>query len=514
MAWVSGIVATGLGLAGCYSQPSADDTETDGSTGAATAGDPSSSPDDTASTDPTTPTNPTDPTDPTDTDPTANPTTDGSDTGPAPACDGPTGEIDAACPVASPFCVDGTCSGCEDVDPGACMAADPTHPACGPEGGACVACVEHDECATGACRIATGECFPAENRLWVDGTAGNCGAATGTEIAPFCDIVTAVDVVSGQVGEQPWAIFVAGAASDYVGAIDPSGDHPLAVIGPDAGLAASVMSPTYAVDLWAMSPETYLSHLTLSSNGTSIVRGGGSACDAWFDDVAIVQGEVGIDTGSCTIRTRRSVLSNNYLNVQVDPSGTFNAIDTDLYNSSGGLMVQGTARLVRSLVRDHYVEGGIDVSGDLTLINSFVYNNVYVNNGIFLHDGGTLDMVYSTLVGRLDCAVAGPSSVRNSIAVENFASGGITCASVAVDDSVVVQGDGQGAGNVVVAPMDVAAMFVNPGGFDNPDGYHVLPGSVPEGVAVWAMGDPDVDVDGDPRPAVAGASDYAGADVP
>jgi len=32
--------------------------------------------------------------------------------------------------------------------------------------------------------------------------------------------------------------------------------------------------------------------------------------------------------------------------------------------------------------------------------------------------------------------------------------------------------------------------------------------------AAWNGGDPPFDIDGDPRPAVSGAMDYAGADVP
>jgi hypothetical protein len=33
-------------------------------------------------------------------------------------------------------------------------------------------------------------------------------------------------------------------------------------------------------------------------------------------------------------------------------------------------------------------------------------------------------------------------------------------------------------------------------------------------VAQWTTGDPPIDIDGDPRPAVDGTPDYAGADIP
>ncbi|RMG94603.1 MAG: hypothetical protein D6705_15815 [Deltaproteobacteria bacterium] len=68
-----------------------------------------------------------------------------------------------------------------------------------------------------------------------------------------------------------------------------------------------------------------------------------------------------------------------------------------------------------------------------------------------------------------------------------------------------------GAGNTMSGMYD-AGWFANPGGGD----YHLSPSGATTfaDVATWKEGDPPVDYDGDARPGVDGAKDYAGADVP
>lgn len=518
-AWTPGraaalVAATCVG--GCYNEPNVDldgtGTDSDvGTTGPSTGpgssvtmsnpSDPSDPGESTGNSDPTDPTDPTGGSDPDDT------------TGDPPvACDADDGP-DPACPGTAPFCVDGTCVGCEDAPVQACASVDPATPVCDAGSGACVGCNEHDQCDSGACRIATGECFAESNRLWVDAAAPDCAAGTGTMAAPFCDVVSAMNVLADQVGDDPWAIFVAGNPNPYVGVIDPTGGRPIAIIGPSAGLGARIQSMGFTLDLWAMSPETYVSHITLSSNGATAVRGGGQDCTLWLDDSAITDVETGIETGSCTINTRRSVLTNHNLAVHVDSGGIFNALDTDIGSGQGGLLIEGSAVLARSLVHNHFTGGGITLSGDLTMVNSMVYSNEYANDGLDVQTGGTFSLVYTTLVGAITCTNAGPSSIRNSIVLNHSYEAGQTCTSASVDYSVVNMGAGQGDGNVLATPEDLPALFVSTS--LNGADYHLLPGAtIPEDVALWERGSPPVDIDTDPRPEVDGTMDWAGADRP
>src|SRR5690606_41968763 len=54
----------------------------------------------------------------------------------------------------------------------------------------CVACTEHAQCPETACRVTTGACFPASNRVWVDASA-DCDAGNGSETNPYCEVTDA-----------------------------------------------------------------------------------------------------------------------------------------------------------------------------------------------------------------------------------------------------------------------------------------------------------------------------------
>jgi hypothetical protein len=508
--WTLGICGA-LTLGACFDPGQAvdvgDDSEgsSTGVTGSPTTDEPPTTtpPDPTDSTTATTTDEPPTTTDP---DTTAGPTGCEGE-GPNPTCD-----------PATPYCQDGACVACVGLDEGACLGFDPTTPVCDGETGLCSACTEHDQCATGACRFTTGECFAESNRLWVDNTFGGCAGGTGSEKQPFCTVVEAMDVLDSQVGEDPWAIFVAGSPNPYEGTIDPNGNRPVAIIGPSAGLAATVNNEEgYTLDLWAQSPETYLDHLTIdhSFGGTATRCNSGQV---FVTDSAFVGGETGADVTGCTLRLRRSVVSTGALGMLVSGNGELIADQTSFENSSGGILVidGGRAELRRSVVRDHFVEGGIGLNngGELLLINSMVYYNQYNNDGVFVGAESTAEVVHSTIIGAFTCgAMAGPTSIRNSIVLGQMFEAGVDCGSTAIDNSVVNAGLGQGMGNVQADAMDLGSIFINATSGMDAD-WHVMPDSLPVDVAVHQPGDPVVDFDGEPRPTMAGAADYAGADVP
>ena len=384
--------------------------------------------------------------------------------------------------------------------------------------GVCAGCTEHDQCVTGACRFSTGECFAESNRLWVDNTFGGCAGGVGSEESPMCTIEQAVEVINGQVGMEPWAVFVAGSPTTYMGVIDPDNNRPVAIIGPSSGLSAVIAGDgNWTVDLWNQSPETYLANLTIEGPqgtfGNPSIRC--NTGQVYVTDSNFVNADAAAEITGCSLRLRRSLVSTGGWGI-LQTGGELIADETVFENSSGGIQSSGSVTLRRSYVRDHWVEGGIHImeGGDLTVINSMVYNNNYTNRGI-LATGGTVDIIGSTIIGNFDCpdTAIGPHSVRGSIVMNHFDNGGLACANTTVDDSLVNAGLAQGMGNVPVEAADMGSIFIDPTQGIGSD-WHVLPGSLPEDVAVHQAGDPVVDIDGDPRPVRVGAADYAGADVP
>ena len=495
-----------LALGGCFDpgQPINDTGSSDDSSGNASA---MSS---TAGTTPTTQGPTTPDTGATDTQDPDSGTDDTATTSPPMQCDG--NGVDPACPGSTPFCEDGLCVDCSGLPEDVCMGVDVATPIC--DAGACTACTAHDQCGTGACRFTTGECFAAANRLWADNTFGGCAGGVGSEENPVCEVVDAMEIINGQAGMEPWAIMVAGSPNDYVGTVDPDQNRPVAIIGPSAGLAATLNNDSaYTIDLWAQSPETYLHRLSLDrgSGGPTIRCNTGQV---YVTDSNMLGGDTTVLVSGCAINLERVAVNTNGMGAIVT-GGSLYAEEVSFDNSSGGLRIEGgSAELHRSVVSNNYVEGGIHVQGgELLLVNSIVFNNQYQNDGLHVMAGGMAEVVHSTLIGAFTCSnMAGPTTVRNSIVMGGNFDGGMACSSSTVHNSVVNAGLAQGVGNVMVSGDDLGSIFVNSGGgmLD----YHVLPGSIPDGVAVHQAGDPVVDYDLDPRTEMAGAVDYAGADVP
>ena len=95
------------------------------------------------------------------------------------ACDGMS-EPDAACAgldEARPACVDGECVQCSEVNATAC---DAMLWICDAGAHSCAGCTEHEQCASGACELLEGRCFPTGAiSLEVDGD-GNADHSTVT----------------------------------------------------------------------------------------------------------------------------------------------------------------------------------------------------------------------------------------------------------------------------------------------------------------------------------------------
>jgi hypothetical protein len=432
-----------------------------------------------------------------------------ADTG-EPECDGD-GARDEACPAEAPYCTSGTCTACPEL-PGGCGEIDPAMPVCDAVTGACTACTEHDECGSGACRIATGECFEDDNRLWVSANA-DCMAATGSEAAPFCTIDEALAAVVDQPGREPWAVLVAGAGVPYVLSDDAAlFGRPLALIGPSSGATARLVGlPPAHLDVSGAGQDYYLARVSFDGNASEGTVLDCASGDLWVDDVQIEGGTDSLAIGGCEVRMRRSRISQaQQWGVVVGPQGRFTLDEGEIQSSNGGVQTEGITTLRRTLVANHYGMGGISApAGSLSLSNCMMFSNVYSIGHIDIGSNVTASLNYVTAITEaLSCTSANSTyEIRNSI-VDTIECPGM----VMVDQSLVAPGDeGLGADNVPFPPADYTQVFE-----DHPGGdLHVRMDPPPYllGIAIPSASDPAVDFDGDARPGV-GQPDYPGADAP
>jgi hypothetical protein len=136
--------------------------------------------------------------------------------------------------------------------------------------------------------------------------------------------------------------------------------------------------------------------------------------------------------------------------------------------------------------------------------------------GVFA-DAGSVRIEYSTIAANegntgapsIECTGAAAVEVHNSIVVAQDLSS-ISCSGITVDHSAIDTMGLGGIGNVSLSAFD-QDWFLNLGA----DDLHLgAQGSDFQDIALWEATDLSFDIDGDPRPAMVGAMDYAGADVP
>lgn len=405
------------------------------------------------------------------------------------------GSIDPACPTGQPYCVKGDCVDCSgiscdlvspslpmcDTDTGKCAAClcDDAAPVCDPVAHSCGACTSHDQCPDGACNLWTGGCIAASATLWVAGT-GCDDQGMGAPDKPLCTLNAAFTRIGGEpAGEyavrvSPWKYMVANP-------LRVTADHVVALVQAGAGEPSDVEivapgSPAIAIDADG----------SLLVDGVRLAAGGsdGLSCTAgkaWLDRLNVDGSKGrGISADNCTLKLRRGIL---------------------VANSVSGAELRG---------------------GSLRIENSFVSSNGNTQNGgggVYLALGASLDAVYTTWVANLGqagtpfavaCDEDGGEekvSVRNSVAINK---GLNTLCEQATVKNTAWSFDPAGPGNISV-PFDMLGDFltVDP---DLAGVYRALTGTSLDQLAMWQVGDPPIDFDGDARPDGDNAPDFAGAD--
>ena len=365
-----------------------------------------------------------------------------------------------ACSGSTPFCVEETCVGCDALDnpDEACAVSDPEHPVCSPNG-----------CA---------ECGPSDDSMCLSETpvCGDDGVCRGCSAHDECD--TACDLETGWCFDEAIVLgeegdIEAGALSAVLEGVDP-GER-----------VAIRMAP---------GTQCVLDTLLIDDQRSVALLGepGDRPCiTSWDDRAAITVG----DGGALYLLDVR--IEESY-GMAVEARGAAVHIErSELVNNSGG---------------------GISVAQDayLSLRNSMVGGDRNNVSAISTHSS-TVDMTYATIVAGFGdaqgvvCDGDNAVSIRNSIVLSEASLGEIDCPQADVSYSALEAVFGEG--NVAVGAVDTGRWFVD---YTRGD-LHLRTddfGMPFEGVAVWSKDDPLVDIDGDPRPGVADAEDWVGADVP
>lgn len=408
------------------------------------------------------------------------------------------GGNDPACMAASPdrpYCVKGDCVDCTGIS---CEAVSPSLPLCDPETGKCAACLcddaapvcdpvahtcgactSHDECPDSACNLWTGGCIAAADTLWVIGSGCDDDGA-GSEDAPLCTLHAAFARIGGEPAGE-YAVRVHPGTYPVANPLRASTGHTVALVQAGGGAEVGVEivaseSPAIAIDA---DGKLLVDGVRLSDGGSD-----GLSCssgEAWLDRLTVeASAGRGISADDCEIKLRRGVL---------------------VANTIAGAEMRG---------------------GSLRLENSFITangNNQNGGGGVYLALGASVDAVYTTWVLNLGqagtpFAVACDEdadketvSVRNSVAINK---GLNTLCEGATVKNTAWSNDPPGSGNISVDYTMLAQFLTADMGLAGV--YRAIAGTTIDQLAMWQVGDPAIDFDGDERPSGANSPDFAGAD--
>ncbi|HEY8376945.1 MAG TPA: right-handed parallel beta-helix repeat-containing protein, partial [Nannocystis sp.] len=309
--------------------------------------------------------------------------------------------------------------------------------------------------------------------------------APGTQAAPLCTISQALGRVSAVT---PRAILVRGiAGGSYPELLAVPANSRVAIlrVGATPVVLAGGGDQSLRIDAGA---RVYLDGLEVAGN----TQGHGVRCtdaELWVDRSLVrAQVESGLAAEDCTLRLRSTVLTKNA--------------------REGLYLVGGEARVENSFISDN---------GDMNIADS-------PRGGIALAGGARIELIYSTLYGNsafigsgwsIDCDPdPAPETVemRNSIAFNatgysTFGCGGVEDVSRSAFSALTDDPNDDNIG--VTTEEQSMLMIAEP---DELGVYRPKPGSKLDTVALYGMGDPDLDFEGDPRPTE--DPSFPGADQP
>ena len=351
-----------------------------------------------------------------------------------------------------PFCVDGMCSTCD-------ASVDPT-----PD----EACASLD---VGLPLCVGTECVQcsAEDASACEGTTPLCDDATNTCVGcsfheecqdldlPACNIATGACFSNDAVTEVN--LTSVSALQTAINGVADGAEHAVVITGGNGSPQAATVDGGKTIAIVS----TNTSIQDISGNASPIVTVTGA--------------------GSTVFLHRVRLDGSSDVGVSVQSSGVLYADSTQVVGNDGGgiELAAGTSGFLRNCMI-----GGSSVDVSAVLVS-----------------GGTLETLYSSILGgALDSyglrCTAGSATVRNSIVTTRGDNDALVCPGASVSSSRV-----ENSGN--------------PDWFSD---YNAGDASLTAAgqtqfadVAVWELGDPPFDFEGDARPATDGASDFAGADT-
>lgn len=411
-------------------------------------------------------------------------------------------QLDAGKPFCNPE--DGRCVECTAEDDSLCVG---NKPACDLDTNACVGCFEHSHCPQSACDLVKRECFPTDKivhvRLGLPGESQctlNVGEG-GTKENPYCFLQQAIDHAQLE-GPTPGWVF------KMMKTTWTKFHHPYAVF-------KGTQSPvSYALIHEPGDPEAGDRHTRFVD--TVSVMTVGVNVTVFFDNFGIenVNGSEASNGLQC-LENARVFLDDSYIRGARGVNLLSIGCDLDLRRSS---------------VTSGWTEGIQISDGKLHMRNSYVTNNKFfadLGGGGIVATNTELDILYSTIVGNNNELMAGGDSIdcrddnvtgtiRNSVigrkSMGNNPS--IQCNPLKLEVlNSVLDSDEFKTGNFKIDGETILSMFavnLNSGAFKIIDDEAA---DQLKDKAVWQQGDPRRDYDGDPRNAIVGQVDYAGADV-
>lgn len=356
---------------------------------------------------------------------------------------------------AAPFCVDGMCSTCdavvEQTSDEACAELDSDLPLC--VGTACVQCTAED---TSACGGETPLCDEENN------TCVRCSFHEECEDLGLraCNIATGACFSGDAANVSEVNAGSNGAIQAAIGAVADGAEHTILLTGGGGNHTVTVDGGKTIAIVSDGSTERVVQGST--GNPTVTVTGAGST--VYLHRLALT-------------------LNGDDVGISAEASGVLYADSTRVaQNSGGGIeLAAGTSGFLRNCM-----VGG---AADAVTIDA---------------SSATVEFLYSSVLGGLGdadgfvCSSGINISIRNSIITTRGSTPALGCA-------------GADVSNTAIENTGMTSWFSDYNGGD----AHLEAAGQTEfaDVAVWEQGDPPFDFDGDDRPNIDGATDFAGADA-
>jgi hypothetical protein len=369
------------------------------------------------------------------------------------------------CPGEMPLCDDGACVGCGDAVGVSCSSEFPDTPACDAASGGCVECTGEDlsACSAGEPACEGGVCVPCDEHEQCPDSA--CNMATGACMPT----------------NRVWWVNQTVAGPGMGTAMDPYKEFAPALNNIGAGEEGVIYFAT---------PGTHTGQVQVLGNRTVAILGKTLLGFVQFSGAPAVDA----NQNSTVFLHRVKVSGGDDLGVRCSGCNLWLTESKIVKNSDGDISV---------------------LSGNVKIINSFVGGNL-ANFPAVSVSLGNVEVLYSTVVGggisseAISCVDGNGVVVRNSLIVSAQAADEIDCANAQILSNAL---------EMVLPGNTSLGMMPGLGWFEDyvEGDFHLVADFAPIEIAtsaIWQLGDPRGDIEGDARPVFDMATDYAGADVP